>query len=314
MNIVKRRVLLWLVMLVLVGLTGCNNTKSQSENGIDSENIELNNADNSGDLQKEDSPFSENDKESEDENILIFRDVKGETYETTIDPDVAVNPYDKNAFTHDGEKLSYSGDEHDYMLGVDVSEHQGYIDWDKVKAEGYDFAFIRIGYRGYGKAGNLKSDSRFAENYQNASKAGLKVGVYFFAQAVNEEEALEEADFVLSLLGDRRPELPVVYDPESILDDDARTDGVSGEQFTKNTIAFCDRIKEAGYEPFVYANMLWEAFFLDLKQIDVPLWYADYEPVPQTPYDFVFWQYSNTGKVNGVEGDCDLNIWLYTKD
>ena len=135
------------------------------------------------------------------------------------------------------------------------------------------------------------------------------MGVYFFAQAVNEEEAREEADFVLQNLQGYTLQLPVVYDPESILDDEARTDNVSGEQFTKNTEVFCSAVAEAGYDPMIYANMLWEAFELDLEKLsEYPLWYADYEPAPQTPYHFRFWQYTNVGQVPGITGNADLNI------
>ena len=86
---------------------------------------------------------------------------------------------------------------------------------------------------------------------------------------------------------------------------------VTGEQFTKNTIAFCEKIREAGYEPMIYSNMYWEAFLFDLEQLqDYPIWYADYENIPQTPYDFTFLQYSESGHVDGIDGVTDLNIWF----
>ena len=104
---------------------------------------------------------------------------------------------------------------------------------------------------------------------------------------------------------------PIVYDPELIRDQPARTNDVSGEQFTKNTIVFCEAIKAAGYEPMIYSNMVWEAFYFDMTQLqDYPIWYADYELVPQTPYDFSFWQYSEKGHVDGIEGTVDLNVWF----
>ena len=243
------------------------------------------------------------------EKVLKFRDVFGEEYETVINPDVPANEYDPNAFSFDGQKVKYL--DGNYMLGVDVSHHQGNIDWSKVKAAGYDFAILRIGYRGYGQTGSLNADKMFESYYSDAKAAGLKVGIYFFAQAINEAEAKEEGEFVLNILDDRELDLPVVYDPESILDDDARTDDVTGEQFTKNTQVFCKSIAEAGYQPMIYANMLWEAFELDLSQLlEYPVWYADYEPIPQTPYAFRCWQYSNTGTVEGIEGEVDLDIWM----
>ena len=120
---------------------------------------------------------------------------------------------------------------------------------------------------------------------------------------------------LIAFCKEEKLDLPVVYDPESILDAEARTDDVSGEQFTKNTVAFTKAIKDAGYEPMVYSNMLWEAFELDLKELpDIPIWYADYEPLPQTPYDFTMWQYSNEGNVKGISGVVDLDIQLFAKD
>lgn len=87
-----------------------------------------------------------------------------------------------------------------------------------------------------------------------------------------------------------------------------------GEQFTKNTLLFCELISEAGYEPMIYSNMLWEAYQLDLEQLSAyPIWYTDYEPQPQTPYHFEFWQYSNVGRVDGISGNVDLNIQLIEK-
>ena len=223
-------------------------------------------------------------------------------------PNIECSSIDES-FVHDGDKLIYT--DGDYLLGVDVSHHQGDIDWDAVKSAGYDFAILRIGYRGYGKEGTLNQDREFENYYKGARDAGLMVGVYFFAQAINEDEAKEEADFVLEILSGRELDLPVVYDPESILDDEARTDDVSGEQFTANTGVFCETIAADGYKPMIYANMLWEAFELDLEQLsEYPLWYADYEPVPQTPYDFVIWQYTNEGSVPGISGVCDLDIWI----
>ena len=178
-----------------------------------------------------------------------------------------------------------------------------------VREESFAFAFLRLGFRGYGKAGAIHPDKQFETNVENARKAGLEVGVYFFSQAVNEEEAREEAAFVIEQLNDHPIDLEVVYDPESILDDEARTDNVSGEQFTRNTLAFCRMIEEAGYRPMIYSNMLWEAFEFDMSALkDYPFWYADYEPLPQTPYRFRYWQYSNEGTVKGIHGAADLNL------
>ena len=248
-------------------------------------------------------------KSQEKEETFVFRDVFGKEYKTVINPGIPACRYDKSRFFRNGDRMSYEGEE--TMLGVDVSHHQGKINWQKVKSAGYDFAVLRIAYRGYGKTGSLNADRMFEQYYRDAKAAGLKIGVYFFAQAINKGEAKEEAEYVLSILDGRKLELPVVYDPESILDDEARTDDVSGAQFTANTQVFCATIKAGGYDPMIYANMLWEAFELDLtKLVGIPVWYADYEKLPQTPYDFEMWQYTNEGNVPGIKGKCDLDIWF----
>ncbi len=305
MKIRKRNRILLVTVFALL-LTGCAGSGAEGTSGRDT-----------GDNTREvsDLDIDTGTDSAEKPEILHFVDVYQNPYEVEINPDVEKNNYKSECFIHKGDLLSYEGDEnYTYRLGVDVSEHQGYVDWQQLKDSGFDFAFIRLGYRGYGQEGNIRLDQEFHRNMENAQAAGFDVGVYFFAQAVNEDEAREEADFVLENLKGYSLQLPVVYDPESILDDEARTDNVTGEQFTENTEVFCSAIAEAGYDPMIYANMLWEAFELDLEQLsDYPLWYADYEPAPQTPYHFDFWQYTNEGHVPGIEGNADLNIQMLSR-
>lgn len=305
MKIRKRNRILLVTVFALL-LTGCAGSGAEETSGRDT-----------GDNTREvsDLDIDTGTDSAEKPEILHFVDVYQNPYEVEINPDVEKHNYKSECFIHKGDLLSYEGDEnYTYRLGVDVSEHQGYVDWQQLKDSGFDFAFIRLGYRGYGQEGNIRLDQEFHRNMENAQAAGFDVGVYFFAQAVNEEEAREEADFVLENLKGYSLQLPVVYDPESILDDEARTDNVTGEQFTENTEVFCSAIAEAGYDPMIYANMLWEAFELDLEQLsDYPLWYADYESAPQTPYHFDFWQYTNEGHVPGIEGNADLNIQMLSR-
>lgn len=286
---------------VLSGLTACSGSDASKDAGNESQDS----ADTDADQKKKDKQIKKDKSE-----ILHFVDVYQNPYQVEINPEVKRHDYKDDSFVHNGHLLTYEGDDnYTSRLGVDVSEHQGYVDWQTLKDNGFSFAFIRLGYRGYGQEGRICLDKEFHRNIQNAQAAGFDVGVYFFAQAVNEEEAREEADFVLQNLQGYTLQLPVVYDPESILDDEARTDNVSGEQFTKNTEVFCSAVAEAGYDPMIYANMLWEAFELDLEKLsEYPLWYADYEPAPQTPYHFRFWQYTNVGQVPGITGNADLNI------
>ena len=118
------------------------------------------------------------------------------------------------------------------MEGIDISSYSGTIDWDKVKKSGVDFVMVRIGGRGYGSDGKMYSDDSALSYIKGAKAAGLKVGVYFFSQAVNNDEAIEEADYIKTLLGDETIDFPVAYDWEIIKDDDARTDSVSAAQAT----------------------------------------------------------------------------------
>lgn len=305
----KRAGCLTLVLFAAV-LCGCSDKENGAEKEVEKTIVE--------ESALQDQKESANEEAAEVEaqpEILDFVDVFGQEYQVEINPNVEKHEYDLEKFVREGDRLTYTDDEYEYRLGVDVSRHQGWIDWERVKASGYEFAIIRVGYRGYGEEGLVCLDEQFDTNIQNAQAAGLDVGVYFFAQAINEEEAKEEAEFVLKHIAEYELQLPVVYDPESILDDKARTDDVSGEQFTKNTEVFCSMIEEAGYQPMIYSNMLWEAYELDLEYLgEYPIWYADYEALPQTPYHFDFWQYTNEGSVDGIEGRTDLNIQLIPKE
>ena len=205
-------------------------------------------------------------------------------------------------YTENGKKVSYEG--------IDVSSHQKDIDWAKVKAAGIDFAIIRVGFRGYG-TGAILIDEYFTKNIEGALAAGIKVGVYFFSQALNETEAIEEAELVIEQLKKYKSKItyPVVYDAEDISNDTARTDGLLGAQITSNCIAFCEKIKEAGYTPMIYANKRWFLTRLDLTRLtDYDMWHAAYVDAPDTPYMYTMWQYSASGKVDGISGTVDLNI------
>lgn len=252
--------------------------------------------------------------ETNNNTTLHFVDAWGEWHKVEINQNVKKHSYNFTNLKNDSSGISYEDGTYYTRKGIDVSHHQGKIDWEKVKSAGYDFAFIRIVYRGYGESGSLNLDREYKSNIVNAQKAGLDVGVYVFSQAINESEAKEEAQIVLDALKEYHIQLPIVFDPELIRDDEARTDDVNGEQFTKNTIVFCDIIKAAGYQPMIYSNMCWEAYLYDLEQLqEYPIWYADYEPIPQTPYDFEFWQYSEEGVVDGIKGQVDLNIQFIKK-
>lgn len=242
-----------------------------------------------------------------------FVDVEGNEYEAELLENVPLHSYDYEKVIEDNGFKYYVDDEGEKIsrLGIDVSEYQSEVDWVKVKEAGADFAMVRLGYRGYGEAGNLVEDPMYHKHMKNALKAGLDVGVYFFSQAITDEEVKEEAAFVLERIKKYDITCPVVFDTEEIKFDTARTDNLTSEQFTRNCIVFCDEIKKAGYETMIYANMKWLAFTLDMEAIvDYDKWYADYESVPQNPYEISMWQYTETGKIEGIEGNVDLNVWF----
>ena len=299
------------VILSCIFLTGCGRMRQEEtgagEERTDAEELVLP-GDQAEDQAGEEAP--QGNAQVLEGEVLKFVDAWGEWHEAEINPAVRKHDYNWSCLTNTEAGIQYTGDErYSIRKGIDVSEHQGDIDWSRVKAAGYDFAFLRIGYRGYGEQGTLCADAKFQQNIVNAHNAGIEVGIYIFSQAVNEEETLQEVELVLGQLQGHNLELPVVFDPERIRDDTARTDNVTGEQFTKNTVLFCEKMKEAGYQPMVYSNMIWEAFEYDLEALaDYPIWYADYEPAPQTPYYFSFWQYSEKGSVDGIEGNVDLNV------
>lgn len=193
-------------------------------------------------------------------------------------------------------------------FGIDVSVHQKEIDWQKVKQSGVDFAILRVGYRTYG-GGDINADTKFLDNYRGATAAGIKVGAYFFSQAITEEEAIAEAQFVAQQLRGLTLDYPVIYDWELIYDDTARTDNVPCEELTNCCIAFCDVIEASGFHPMIYQNKRTTLFKLDLPRLqDYDFWLAEYSTEPTYYYDFDIWQYSCKGSVPGIEGDVDLNI------
>lgn len=192
--------------------------------------------------------------------------------------------------------------------GIDVSVHQGAIDWQQVRDAGVEFAIIRVGYRTYG-GGEIKLDEGFVDNISGATAAGLKVGVYFFSQAVTVDEAVAEADAVLDAIAPYDITYPVVYDWELIYDDTARTDDIPVDVLTDSCIAFCERVKSAGYTPMIYQNKGTTLFKLDLPRLqDYDFWLAEYGSEPTYYYDYQMWQYSCTGRIPGIAGEVDLNI------
>lgn len=194
--------------------------------------------------------------------------------------------------------------------GIDVSKHQGEINWKKVSEDNISYAFIRAGFRGSSE-GKLVEDEFFADNIKGAIDNNIQVGIYFYTQAMTEEEAKEEAEFVLDLIQPYPITYPVVLDLEEANSDSARTADMTKEEYTKAAIAFCETIKEAGYTPMIYGNLKTFMIMLDMEQIEeYDKWFAYYDTSVYFPYDFKIWQYSSKGRVSGIKGDVDLNVGM----
>ncbi len=186
----------WIVISLAFLLCGCGKDKADAKSPKIEPQILVTHDETATQNQIQDQQTSDEEKTEDTENlesnepeILVFRDVFGEEYQTTINPAIPSNPFNNDKFIHDGDILRYDDEGYDCKLGIDVSHHQNSIDWKRVKEQGFDFAILRIGYRGYGKEGSLNQDRTFEQNYEKAKAAGLSVGVYFFAQAISEEEA-----------------------------------------------------------------------------------------------------------------------------
>ena len=193
---------------------------------------------------------------------------------------------------------------------IDVSEYQGVIDWNKVAASGIQYAMIRAGYRGYG-SGKLVEDKYVDDNIRGATAAGIKIGVYFFSQAVTEAEAREEAQVCIKHLAGYKADLPIVLDVEHINYDDARADALDQKTRTDVALAFIDEVRQAGYKPMLYTGLLVYFHYLDQSRIcDLPLWYAFYSEYLYFPYKFKCWQYTDSATVPGIGGKCDMSIWV----
>ncbi len=234
-----------------------------------------------------------------------------------IDHSLKANVYDDTKISlSDNGLIVYDGDDQQVSYGIDVSQHNGEIDWDAMAAAESkpDFVYIRAGIRGYG-TGKLAKDEQVSQNMIGANKALDHVGVYFVTQAINEEEAREEARTVLEWVDGYEMDLPIVLDVEKIEDYETvpRTQDLTAEEYTNNVLAFIDEIEKNGKKAIVYGNGRTFMWMLDPQRLDdVEKWFADYVAIddftPYFPYDFRIWQFTSKGTMDGINGECDVNI------
>ena len=225
-------------------------------------------------------------------------------------PGVEANTMTADDFSDQSGHPTYTGDGYQVLRGVDVSEHQHEIDWAQVAASGVDYAYVRLGYRGY-TAGGLFEDPYFRKNVEGALANGLQVSVYFFSQAITVQEAIEEAEFVLERIKDYNITLPVVFDWEKINGETAaRTDTLDFNILNDCAVAFCDTVKNAGYAPAIYFNRHLGYYGYDLSRMtDYAFWFALPESsFPNFYYAVDMWQYSFTEQVPGISEPTDMNL------
>lgn len=222
--------------------------------------------------------------------------------------DMPICEYDLSKLKNDKNGyMSYEDDRYKSRLIIDVSSHNGEIDWNKVKESGVDGAMIRLGYRGYGDA-TIVEDECFQKNIAGAKNAGLKVGVYFFSQATTPEEAIEEAEYVTEKIWGRGVSLPVAFDMEPFMGNE-RFLNHDIKSKTEMADAFLKVITKFGYEPILYGNPTWLTNDVDISKLtEYPIWLAHYTYSTEWPYMFRMWQFTSQGRVNGISGDVDLNI------
>ena len=240
-----------------------------------------------------------------------------ETYlEPTIpetEPENPTIPPDRNPY----DRFDFQYNRHNYLLlqnvksypGVDVSAFQGNIDWKRVKQSGIDFAIIRLGYRGY-ESGKLVEDEYAKTNLKNAKEAGLRIGAYFLSQALSIQETDQEIQFMLKILGDTQLDMPVVLDWE-IPANTARTRNMDARTLTDIQRHFCGQMRDQGYQPMIYFNWHQSENLYVLHELeDYPFWLALYQDRMTYPWKVEMWQYTDKGRVPGISGNVDLNVYM----
>ncbi len=221
------------------------------------------------------------------------------------EPTLPPSLYGPEDFTYENGFLTCTASE--TVLGIDVSAHQGVIDWQAVADAGIQFAIIRLGSRGLVE-GVLKEDAYAQVNLQQARQAGIQVGAYFFSQAISVEEAKKEAELALAILDGFALDLPLVYDWEYV-DEESRTANVDARTLTDCTKAFCETVEKAGYRAMIYFNSYQATERINLLELEqYPWWLAKYDLEADFPCRADLWQYTNTGSVPGIEGNVDVNL------
>lgn len=237
-------------------------------------------------------------RDGTDEWVLISPYLNKNTFDfTKMEEKAGLKRYMEN-----GKKISY--------VGVDVSKQNGNVSFAGLKAAGIDYVMIRLGGRGY-STGQISLDEKFKENIEAAIEEGLDIGIYFYSQAINQEEAIQEVNFVIQNLEPYKGKVkyPVAFDMEFVANDEARIDGLSREDRTNIATSFLEGVKAAGYIPMIYGDKEWLIKEIDLAKLqNYDVWLTQETDIPDYPYQYAMWQYSTKGVVNGINGSANLNI------
>ena len=235
-----------------------------------------------------------------------------------------VTPITASAFTGSSNFMDKTYTHQDRFVssgiqqGIDVSYHNGTLDWSTIKAAGVDFAILRAAYRGYGTEGTLVRDAKFAEYMLGAMSQGIPVGAYIYSQAITTAEAVQEANYILNVVRGYSLDLPIVFDYEFAgvktgrLDSAWSSGKLNKSKMTDIALAFCDTIKNAGYDAMVYANKTFLSKNLDHEVIEnagYDVWLAHYTTNTNYTGDYKIWQYTSSGRIPGIEGkrfDCNF--------
>jgi len=254
------------------------------------------------------SSSEEEDQSNGGKNVeVVYRN--GSSEWIPINPYWKKNTYDFTNLIRKNDLLHYysNGKEVSY-LGVDLSKYQEKVDFYAIKNEGIDYCMLRVGSRGY-ETGAIQEDEKFQEFLAGAEAAGLPVGLYFFSQAVTEAEAVEEANFVISKIGEHKITYPIAFDMEFIANDNSRIETLTRNEKTNIALAFLNRIEEAGYTGMLYGNKEWLLKRIDLSKFEkYDIWLSQEDDIPDYPYTYSMWQYTRQGEVYGIDGYVDLNI------
>lgn len=224
---------------------------------------------------------------------------------------IAKNNYDYTGLVYEEPYMRYYADGKKVSRqGVKIDDSCGTVNFVQVEEDGIDYCIIRIGKRGYA-TGAISLDENYLTYMKEAKEAGLGIGVSFYSQAVNEAEAIEEANLVVQALqqAEIKPEYPVIFDMELVNNDSSRTENLTKNQLTAITKAFCNTISQNGYTPAVYGNKYWLLRKLDLTQLSgYNIWLSKEGDVPDYPYEFAMWEYKQDAKIDGIAGNVSLSI------